>query len=209
MIPRPRLSPLRPHVPGALRFLGLVLVLIGALAAAGWVRPAHTPLVDDTLYSYPLSSASISPSVQLTTTLPLTNTLFFLQPGTPAAIPNFLEPDKGCAWAGVGGQVFDRSGAPVTGMMVRLTGTWQGTPLSKYAVTNSSQGFGPGGYDIYLGSQPQAARSLTLQVVDTAGKPRSVPVPLATVGDCTGNLLVVNLREWVVKANVYYPVIRR
>jgi hypothetical protein len=233
LIQSPHSDHLQTRLPGAPRLLGLVLTLACALAAVGWVKTATTQTPPAAfpvrtafglgsgeqswrMNSFPapvsrvaVDSDPISQSIPITTTPPVTNTLFFVQPGTPAAIPNFLQPAQGCAWAGIGGQVFDLDGQPVSGMMVRISGTWQGAPVSKFAVTNASQGFGPGGYDLYLGSQPQAASTLKLQLVDVAGEARSVPIPLKTVSDCTGNLLVVNLRERVVNTSLYYPVMRR
>jgi len=151
---------------------------------------------------------AILPAPTLEATFVPTRT-FLLQAGTPAGIPNFLQPGQGCAWAGIGGQVFDLAGEPVSGMMVKVSGVYQGQTLSKVAVTNSSQGFGPGGYDLYLGSQPQATRTLTLQLVDVTGAARSQSYRLITYADCQHNLLVVNLRERIIVGRWYFPLVRQ
>lgn len=185
--------------------LALLVVCVGGLGL-GWMwmnaasrAPLHSPGEGERE-----APAQAAPGMGA---LPSTRT-YLLQSGTPAAIPNFLQPDQGCAWAGIGGQVFDLAGEPVSGMLVKVSGAYQGRTVSKVAVTGASQGFGPGGYDIYLGSLPQAT-TLTLQLVDVTGAARSDAYRLATYADCQHNLLVVNLRERLVLGRLYLPLAGR
>ncbi len=134
---------------------------------------------------------------------------YIVQPGTPAGIPNFIQPEAGCAWAGVGGQVFAADGAPASGLALKLSGSYGGQTLLKVAVSGSSPAFGPGGFEFYLGSQPQATRSLALQVLGPGGAPLSAPIQLGTLGDCQHNLLVVNLKALTYQRVVYFPLARK
>jgi hypothetical protein len=160
----------------------LALIMFGLLLALGWT-------------AYAVRAAG--------------KVTYLPQPGTPAAIPNFIQPAQGCAWAAIGGQLFDRSGAPVSGLVLKLSGTYQGQNILKYAVSNSSQSFGPGGYDFYLGNQALATNTLTLQVLDVGGAARSAPIRINTFASCQQNLLVLNLIETALENLMYLPMIRK
>jgi hypothetical protein len=136
--------------------------------------------------------------------------VYTIQPGTPIGIQNFVLPEAGCNWAGVGGQVFDRIGSPVSGLIVKINGTIEGNPVLVYAVTGSSLQLGAGGYDVFLSDHPIATQSLLfLQLFDVTGVPLSSTIPLETVSSCTRNLLLVNLVEKSLDFQRYLPFISR
>jgi hypothetical protein len=135
--------------------------------------------------------------------------VFLPQRGIPAAIQNFVQPQAGCNWMGIGGQVFDRSGLPASGLVVRVNGFLEGKPVDLYALTGSSLQFGPGGFDINLADHPIDAHSLTLQLFDISGAEKSIPLLLKTYGTCQQNLLVVNLIEELITADLYLPLVRK
>lgn len=63
---------------------------------------------------------------------------YMLQMGTPKYLPAFAHPDKGCAWIGFGGQVFDELGAARDGLVVFSYGYggWSaGQHLRNYCAT--------------------------------------------------------------------------
>ena len=93
-------------------------------------------------------------------------TLYMFQRGTPAAIPNFIDSGAGCNWAGVGGQVFDQSGVPMSGLIVKVSGTLEGRQIQYYVFTGSSQHFGPGGYELKLADHPISSSTLELLLLD-------------------------------------------
>lgn len=134
-------------------------------------------------------------------------TTYFSQPGTPAAIPNFVIPDAGCKYTGIGGQVFDLNGAPVSGLVIQLEGTFAGQEISRYAVSGSSLQFGSGGYDFKLADKPADSQSFVIQVMDTAGVPLSPPSTVTTYSTCERNLIVFNWREVLVDNLRYFPFI--
>jgi hypothetical protein len=136
-------------------------------------------------------------------------TTYSLQRGTPAAIPNFVDLTAGCNWGGVGGQVFDQNGAPVAGLLIKISGTLDGQQVLQYLYTGSSQHFGPGGFDLKLANRPVSSQTLRLQLLDAAGAPLSLPFGLSTYGTCDKNLLVVNLMVISVDNPIYLPQIPR
>lgn len=135
---------------------------------------------------------------------------YLLQPGTPVAIQNFVQPEAGCNWTGVGGQVFNLERNPVIGLIVKVEGTLEGNPVLYYALTGSSIKFGSGGFDIQLAEQPVASQgTLKIQLLDTAGIPISASIPLNTYDSCDRNLILINLVEFPADLIYYFPLIFR
>ena len=134
--------------------------------------------------------------------------VYVVQTGTPVGIQNFVLLEAGCEWAGVGGQVFNQAGLPVSGLIVKLDGTIEGDPVLVYVVTGSSLQLGPGGFDVYLTDHPVSTQSmLYLQLLDVTGAPRSTRIPLDTYSSCSKNLLLVNLIEITQSIFWYLPII--
>ncbi len=134
---------------------------------------------------------------------------FIPQPGTPTGIPNFVEPELGCAYAGIGGQAFDQSGQPKSGLVVQIAGQIAGQNVEYYAVTGSSDKFGPGGFLIQLGDSPVATSGeLNLKLLNIAGEQLSTEIWIDTFEDCSKNLLLVNLREIFISNPIYLPVVK-
>lgn len=135
---------------------------------------------------------------------------YFLQAGSPVAIQNFLYPETGCNWEGVGGQVFDLNGQPVSDLVIRVYGLYEEQPFYANVLTGVSKSFGPGGYEYQFGSSPLTSDGeITLQVFNLAGQALSTPVSLSTWGTCEGNLMIVNFKEisWVY--NALLPFIKK
>jgi len=118
---------------------------------------------------------------------------FVVKAGTIKAIPNFIHPDAGCNWMGVGGQAFDLSGAPTLGLEVRLGGTLEGRIFETQPwVTGMSPQFGPGGYEFTISDHPIASKAtLWLQLLDQASLPFSDKVYFDTYSDCEKNLILI------------------
>lgn len=118
---------------------------------------------------------------------------YFLHTGAPASIKNFVNPQAGCDWTGVGGQVFSSTGVPQNGLIIRVTGVLDGRSINQTAVTGGSAQFGPGGFHIQLGNRPAASASLRLQVEDSTRRPLSYSFRIPMVNNCNRNLTVANL----------------
>lgn len=124
---------------------------------------------------------------------------FVQQTGTPVGTTNFLHPDAGCSWMGVGGQVFSQNERPINGLIVEAGGTLDGSPLLLLTMTGDSTALGPGGYEIKLADKPVASEgSLWLQLHDLNGNPQSEKIFFDTYGGeggCDKNLVIINFTE--------------
>jgi len=119
-----------------------------------------------------------------------------LQPGTPRALANFIQPDEGCNWMGVGGQAFDIHGQPVTLLVVEVGGTLAGADVFHLELTGSQTNLGPGGYLITLSNRPIASSgSMWILLYDLAGQPLSNKIYFSTAQDCESNFIIINFVE--------------
>lgn len=136
--------------------------------------------------------------------------LYVLQPGTPAAIQNFLNPEYGCAWSGIGGQVFDITGVPVTGLIVKVSGSLEGEDILRYTITGGSPKLGPGGFSVELLDHPvSSVGTVFFQLLDINGIPKSAQFSLNTSGNCGQNFLLVNMYEVNFEYQNFFPSILR
>ena len=130
------------------------------------------------------------------------------QPNNPAYTANFAHPDTQCSWIGVAGQVFDLKQNPQTSVVVQLKGTMNGTPITELGMSGTATIYGPSGYEILLGSQPfDSKNQLTVQLLDSKGKPLSGAIPINTYKDCQKNLILVNFMAVDFKYQYALPVI--
>jgi hypothetical protein len=133
---------------------------------------------------------------------------YSLQIGTPVQTANFLLPEAGCDWMGVGGQVFSRNDRPIGGLIVEVGGTLDGLPVLYLSMTGDSTALGPGGYEIKLADQPVASQgTLWLQLHDLNGTPQSERIYFDTYsgeGECENNLIIINFRELRTEPLDYY-----
>jgi hypothetical protein len=110
---------------------------------------------------------------------------------------NFAHKDAACNWQGVAGQVFDSAGNTVKNYIVKITGTYNSNPVSALAVTGMVSGtpYGPGGYEVILGTTPlDSVDLLSIQVFDTTGKAVTNALKFSTSSDCTKNLVIINFK---------------
>lgn len=116
---------------------------------------------------------------------PVTQPQYILQPGTPVYLPNFNQPEAGCDWIGVAGQVFDADGGEVLGLVIHSG--------DEIAITGEMLAYGPGGYEIQLSDSPENTTSqYWVQVFNTEGQTFSDQVFFNTYADCSQNLILVN-----------------
>lgn len=93
----------------------------------------------------------------------------------------------GCNWQGVGGQVFDLNGQPLTNIRVHVFGS--GVDL--FAVSGSNTLYGVSGWEIQLGNSI-AANSYIVELQSAQGTIISPQVAITFPADCARNLAVVN-----------------
>jgi hypothetical protein len=120
---------------------------------------------------------------------------FDLQEGSPA----YISDERGCDVMGVGGKVFDLTGAPIAGLAVRMSGELAGQSMRTLdSLTGSAADrFGFGGYYFELADTPIASQgTLWIQVLDaSSGLPLSNQEFLDTFNACDRNLVLVNWQQ--------------
>jgi len=166
-----------------------------------WTATADLSTATPTQTSTPRPSAtptntvepSISPTIdEFATEAPFTAT-FVLQANSPSYTENFAN-DQECSWMGIAGQVFDLSGAPLTGITIHLGGTLSGQDVDLYAESGSADTYGPSGYEFVLSNAPvTTTNTLWIQVIDLEEEvPLSEKIFLSTHNDCTRNLVLAS-----------------
>jgi hypothetical protein len=129
------------------------------------------------------------------TEVPMT---FAVQTGSPVYMVNFVRTSAGCNWSGVAGQVFDSSGKPLTGYIVKITGTYNSTDVSTVAVTGMVTGtpYGPSSYEVILGTKALASTDLlSIQLFDPSGNVLTAPLRFSTYAECSKNLVIINFKQ--------------
>ena len=123
---------------------------------------------------------------------------FIVGPGTPVGTSSLaFHPDAGCNWMGVAGQVFDLSGAPVSGQQVRVGGMLLGAPIEMLSLTGTTTAYGNNGfYEFTLGQKPvNSTGTLWVQLLDQTGLPMSDKIYFDTYEACDKNLIFVNFKQ--------------
>lgn len=106
----------------------------------------------------------------------------------------------GCNWMGIGGQVVDLTGAPLTQLIIKLGGSLNGKLVdpngSVPTLTGVAPQFGPAGYEFVLANRPIASNmTLWLQIVDQADAPLSDKIYFETFDSCDKNLILMNFKQ--------------
>jgi hypothetical protein len=123
---------------------------------------------------------------------------FIVGPGTPVGTSSLaFHPDAGCNWMGVAGQVFDLSGAPVSGQQVHVGGVLLGSPIEMLSLTGTTTAYGNNGfYEFTLGTKPvDSTGNLWVQLLDQSGLPMSDKIYFDTYSACDKNLVFVNFKQ--------------
>lgn len=122
---------------------------------------------------------------------------FVLHSGDPVAISNVGHTELGCKWTGVGGRVFDLSGAPITqGVFIQLGGTFDGKPVEMLGMVGMVNYYGPGSYEFVLGDDPMNSEQLLwVQLIDQANLPLSDQIYFDTFSSCDKNLILINFNQ--------------
>ena len=125
-----------------------------------------------------------------------TSTHFRVQTGSLVALANFVAPEAGCNWLGVGGQVFDLNGTPITMLVVEVGGRLEGSDVFHLALTGSASVLGPGGFVITLADHGiDSSGALWIILYDLAGIPLTSKIYFPTYADCTKNFILINFSE--------------
>jgi len=98
----------------------------------------------------------------------------------------------------------------VIGVVVKISGKFEGNDVFYLTLTGNSTKFGPGGYEVKLADHPVASQgSIFLQLLDIAVKPISGPFALTTYANCEQNLVIFNMVAVTTENDIYLPLILR
>lgn len=177
-----------------------------------------TPIqLEPTWTSTAMTLGTETPTLVPTRTLEPSPTPFSLVPPTatpsPTQVPkkpfsatvtyidsSIIHPDLACNWQGVGGTVVDSNNADMSGMVIRLVGTYNGKTKSEpptITVSGVAPAYGRSGFEFFLGTVPISSQDeLSLQVLDqTTSLPLSDLITIDTFNDCSKNLVLVRFKK--------------
>lgn len=118
---------------------------------------------------------------------------FQLQPDSPSYLPAFTQPQAGCAWVGIAGQVFDEQGQPLTGINLFIKGELNGRPIEIITKSGSNQAYGPAGFEVQISDRSaETQNAVSVQLFNDQGLALSPAFPISTYDDCQRNLILVN-----------------
>lgn len=118
------------------------------------------------------------------------------QSGTPIYLPNFVDVEAGCNWAGVAGQVFDIEENPIPGLVVEVGGRIDDEDVLFLVLSDTAQVVASGGFEIKLDNKLiEETHSLYIQVLNLDGEKLSRRVYFDMYGDCNKNLMLINFVE--------------
>jgi hypothetical protein len=138
-------------------------------------------------------------TTQPTSTRDLSASVPFVLQGEPMGIADSLfRGTSDCKWMGVGGNVYDLQGRPVTGLKVRLGGVLNGKSISpeRTTLTGLARAYGESGYEFTLADQPIGSTSaLWIRLYDQVDIPISEKIYFNTYNDCAKNLILINFKQ--------------
>ncbi len=114
---------------------------------------------------------------------------FTLEGNRVLYVPQFTHPELGCAWQGIGGQVFGMNGEPLIGFTIRVEGVTDPS-LVLTTVSGAQTAYGTSGWEIKLADGPNSHvyRVTLFQNDRRVSDPRQIAFP----NDCGRNLGLVN-----------------
>jgi hypothetical protein len=159
--------------------------------------PTETALPSSTA-TPTFTATAIPPTATPTLTATEIPMTFAVQTGSPVYMVNFVRTSAGCNWSGIAGQVFDSEGKPLTGYIIKVTGTYNSTAVNSLAVTGMVTGtpYGPASYEVVLGTKALASTDLlSIQLFDPGGNVLTTPLRFSTYTDCSKNLVIINFKQ--------------
>lgn len=157
--------------------------------------PTFTPEPESTIDPGQTEIASQGPTATKTDS-PISLYSFDLQSPPTGINASVLYPERDCKWMGVGGQVLDEKGRPVTGITVQIGGYVDKTVVDQTSLTGLALKYGEAGYEFEISKQPIAtSQTLWVRLIDQARLPLSPKIYFDTSDDCQRNLIVINFRQ--------------
>ncbi len=204
--PQSSLNPLPPPT------LPARLVLPTATATPLSLPPTWTPTFTATTSATPapLTESSATAGFEVISGTPLsdlgnaapTETVppgyyaYATQSAPQAISASLYDADRGCAWMGIAGRVFDLQNSPVTGIRVALYGFLDGHTVQLLSLTGTAVQYGPSGYEFTLADTPIASTNLLyVRLLDQSDLALSDKVYFDTYNDCNKNLILIDFKQ--------------
>jgi hypothetical protein len=146
--------------------------------------PTLTPALTDTPVPAPTLDFTPQPTVPPPSPFP-----FDVRENQVIFTSNFANA-AGCAWQGIGGQVFDINGQPLTQIRVHVFGSG----VDAFAVSGSNTLYGPSGWEIPV-SNFINTNTYIVELQTATGTIISPQVQVTFTSDCTRNLALVNFQQ--------------
>lgn len=161
-------------------------IVTSTMAAVETEMPAPTTFIASTT-EHPAPTS---------TEAPVSLYSFDLQSAPTGIDASVLYPERDCKWMGVGGQVVDLQGRPVTGITVQIGGTMGTRVIDQTSLTGLALKYGEAGYEFEISKQPEStSQSIWVRLIDQARLPLSPKVYFDTYEDCQRNLIIINFRQ--------------
>ncbi|HYO87755.1 MAG TPA: hypothetical protein VER79_03855 [Candidatus Limnocylindrales bacterium] len=96
----------------------------------------------------------------------------------------------GCAWQSIAGTVTGVDGAPLNGYQIRVLGDG----VDSTAISGDASGYGPGGFEVRVGSEAQEAQ-YAVQLLDAGGAQVSEAIAVPTSARCDWNISIIRFQQ--------------
>jgi hypothetical protein len=150
----------------------------------------NTPTETATPTNTPTATATATPTED--------TDLFAIQTGSPVFTTNFAHPEAACNWQGIAGQMLSKTGAPLQNYILKLTGTYNGSPINQIVLSGlvTNEPYGPGSFEFVLGSTPiDSVSMMTIQVFSPTYVEVMGPESVSTYASCSQNLEIINFKQ--------------
>lgn len=188
--PYSALNPLAPPTP-------IPIVVTATFTPTHTYTPSHTPTPSATYTASPIPSITPSPTFTPIFLEGFSTPQSETDPAATGEVADFAftlsgnrvlyitnpEGRGGCNWSSIAGSVVDAEGAAINGYRVRIVGD----DVDEILTTGSAPGFGPGGFELNLGSAARDAQYVA-QLLDENETPVSPVYTVETRSDCELNI---------------------
>ncbi len=165
------------------------------------VTPTFQPQPSDTPLPTPTAAQGVMDSTNILATATVgsvSSTSFVQQSVSQPISASVLYPAKTCQWVGVGGQVVDLPGRPITGSSVQLGGSINGASILRTSLTGTALKYGKAGYEFTITDEDgpmQTRQTFWVRLVDQQNLPLSPRIYFDTYDDCEKNLTIINFKQ--------------
>jgi hypothetical protein len=191
---------LRGPTPNATWTASPTLTMTASATSSRTPIPSKTATPTNTSTATSTMTASPSPTITPTFTATFTPTRtpfdFSYSVTFTANSSSLTNNNAGCSWSAIAGTVLNKSGAHLTGMVVRVTGGNANINMSQTSGSHTTN-YGASGWEVYLNNNPQSLNGETFNIwlEYSDGKAATATSQITTQKNCTGNLALVTFKQ--------------